>query len=128
VRNSIYVQPLKKKKMKEFLLVFRREPQFDLQLSPEQLQKISKPWQDWMGNIAAQNKLASVGNRLDTTGRVIKPQNMITDGPYVEMKETIGGYIIVKAKDLDEATELAKDCPIVATGGSVEIRPVIMMT
>jgi hypothetical protein len=52
---------------------------------------------------------------------------MITNGPYVETKETVGGYTIIKANDLKEATELAKGCPIVTVGGSVEVRPIIMM-
>jgi hypothetical protein len=113
--------------MKEFLLVFRREPSYDLQLSPEQMQQSTKPWQDWMGSIAAQNKLVSRGNRLDSAGNVVKANNVVTNGPYVETKEAIGGYTIVKARDINEASELAKGCPILAQGGSVEVRPIVMM-
>ena len=70
-----------------------------------------KEWQNWMGNIAAQNKLVSSGNRLSDDGRVVKPGAVVTDGPYVEIKEAIGGYIAVRAGSLDEAAELAKGCP-----------------
>ncbi|MBC7382980.1 MAG: transcription initiation protein [Bacteroidia bacterium] len=114
--------------MKEFLLLFRRDvtPE-ETQPSPEQMQAMMKPWQDWMGSIAAQNKLASSGNRLGSEGKVVKPKNIVTNGPYVEMKEAIGGYILVKAETLDEAAELAKNCPILNDGGNVEIRMVVAM-
>ena len=114
--------------MKEFLFIFRTDatsPQ--PQLSPDQMQAMMKPWQDWMGSIAAQNKLVSAGNRLDSDGRVVKPNNFITNGPYVEIKEAIGGYIIVRALSIDDATELSKNCPIFMVGGNVEIRSIIPM-
>ena len=114
--------------MKEFLLVFRREHEgSEPNLSPEQLQAMMKPWQDWIGNIAAQNKLVSAGNRLDSEGRVVKPGNMITDGPYVEMKEAIGGYTIIKASSIEEAAEISKSCHILSVGGNVEVRTIIPM-
>ncbi|MCD6068799.1 MAG: transcription initiation protein [Bacteroidetes bacterium] len=70
--------------MKEFLLVFRRESlQGNMQMSPEQIQAMMKPWQDWMGSIAAQNKLVDAGNRLEADGRVVKSDKVITNGPYV---------------------------------------------
>ncbi len=114
--------------MKEFLLVFRRsEVSGEPQPSPEQLQAMMKPWQDWIGNIAAQNKLVSSGNRLLSEGRVVKSDTVITNGPYVEMKEAIGGYIIVKANSIDEAAELSKDCPILKMNGNVEVRTIVPM-
>jgi len=114
--------------MKEFLLVFRRDAvSNDIQMSPEQLQAMMKPWQDWMGSIAAQNKLVSSGNRLAPEGRVVKPGNIITNGPYVEIKETIGGYIIINADTLDEAAEISTGCPILNVGGTVEIRTIVPM-
>ena len=114
--------------MKEFLLVFRTDAAAnETAPSPEQMQERMKYWQDWIGGIAAQNKLASSGNRLGAEGRVIKPNNVITNGPYVEIKEAIGGYIIVKAASIDEAAALADGCPIYAANGSVEVRLVIPM-
>jgi hypothetical protein len=114
--------------MKEFLLVFRRDfVTKDTQPSPEQMQSSMKHWQDWMGGIAAQNKMASTGNRLASTGKVVTTNNVVIDGPYAEIKESIGGYIIVKASSLDEATELAKNCPMLHIGGNVEVRPVVAM-
>jgi hypothetical protein len=114
--------------MNEFLLVFRREstgPQSPL--SPEQIQAMMKPWQDWIGGLAAQNKLVSAGNRLQAEGKVVKPGNIVTNGPYVELKEAVGGYTIVRAASLEEATELSKGCPILQVDGSVEIREIIPM-
>ena len=114
--------------MKEFLLVFRREAvSKESQLSPEQMQAMMKPWQDWMGGLAAQNKLVDPGNRLDSDGKVVKQNNVITNGPYVETKEAIGGYIIIRANSLDEAAELSKDCPILSVGGNVEVRTLVPM-
>ena len=114
--------------MKEFTLVFRRDFSTPTsQPSPEQLQNMMKPWQDWMGSLAAQNKLASSGNRLGSEGKVVKPNNVIVNGPYVELKEAIGGYIIIRATSIDEAAEMAKGCPILMIGGNVEVRPVVEM-
>lgn len=114
--------------MKEFLLVFRREntPE-EPPMSPEQLQDMMKPWMDWIGSIAAQNKLVSAGNRLEQEGMVIRPGNLVTNGPYVEIKEAIGGYTIVKAASLEEAIELSRACPILFVGGSVEVRAIVPM-
>lgn len=114
--------------MKEFLLVFRNENlKNDSPLSPEQLQAMMQPWQVWMDKLAVQNKLVSSGNRLASDGTVLKPNNVITNGPYVELKETIGGYIIIRADSLEEATELSKGCPILNIGGNVEIRMIVPM-
>ncbi|HMT28007.1 MAG TPA: YciI family protein [Bacteroidia bacterium] len=114
--------------MKEFLLVFRREESSnEPPMSPEQLQSMMKPWQDWMGSLAAQNKLVSSGNRLASEGKVVKPGNLVTNGPYVEIKEAIGGYILIRANSLDEAAELSKGCPILHIGGNVEVRAIVPM-
>ena len=114
--------------MNEFLLVFRNDATVTAPTpSPEQIQAMMKPWQDWIGSLAAQNKLVSAGNRLASNGKVLKPGNVVTNGPYVEIKEAIGGYTIIKADSLEEATELAKNCPILKIGGNVEVRTIIPM-
>ena len=114
--------------MQEFLLVFRRDHTGnEAAMSPEQIQAMMKPWQDWIGSIAAQNKLVTAGNRLTAEGNVVKPNNVVTNGPYVETKEAIGGYTIIKADSLEEATAMSKDCPILMVGGSVEVRMIIPM-
>jgi hypothetical protein len=95
------------------------------QPSPEQLQVYMKMYHDWVGSIAAQNKFSG-GKGLSTEGKVIKANNVITDGPYAEIKESIAGFIIIKAKDFEEAVSMAKDCPILqGAGNSVEVRKVV---
>ncbi len=113
--------------MKEFLLVFRNEYSKQPKASPEEMQLLMKQWMDWIGGIAAQNKLTTAGNRLASDGKVVKANNVITDGPYTELKELVGGYSIVKADTIDEAAELAKGCPILKMGGNVEVRELVKM-
>ncbi|MBB6498886.1 YciI family protein [Pedobacter cryoconitis] len=109
--------------MDEFILLFH----FDQTMgspSPEQLKIYMKQYHDWVGGIAAQNKFNG-GTGLSTEGRVLKPGNVITDGPYAEIKETIAGFITIKAKDFDEAVNLAKNCPMLnGEGNSVEVRKI----
>ncbi|MEO8404870.1 MAG: YciI family protein [Chitinophagaceae bacterium] len=113
--------------MKEFLFIYRTDQKKFAQRSPEEMQSATKKWMDWVGSIAAQDKLSSRGNRLESTGKVLKPGNVITDGPYMELKESVGGYSIVKADTLDEATELAKGCPALEFGGMVEVREISVL-
>src|SRR4051812_21718946 len=110
--------------MKDFLFVFRNDFQALGQPSPEEMQVSMKKWMDWIGNFAAQNKLIDRGNRLHGDGKVVKTGNVITDGPYAEVKELIGGYTLVKAESLEEAAEMAKNCPILEMGGNVEVREI----
>ena len=112
--------------MKEFLLVFRTFNNPDFTPSPEQMQEGLTNWMNWMGGLAAQNKIVSNGNRLSmANAKTVKPNNVITDGPFMEIKEYINGYTIVRAASVEEAAELAKGCPILQMGGSVEVRAVV---
>ncbi len=87
--------------MKEFLLIFRRDDTVnETSMSPEQIQTMMKPWQDWIGIIAPQNKLVTAGNRLTPDGAVIKPNKVFTNGQFVEIKEAIGGYTIIKCETM----------------------------
>jgi hypothetical protein len=110
--------------MKEFMLLFR-QPSFDYSnASPKEMQELAKKWHDWAAKISQQGKLASNGSRLSMEGKVLKPGGVITDGPFVEIRERLGSFIIVKAENIDEATTLAHGCPVLDFNGSVEIRPV----
>ncbi|MEO8584473.1 MAG: YciI family protein [Flavitalea sp.] len=114
--------------MIEFLFLFRRENvAHEPQASPQQMQANMKDWQDWLGNIAAQDKLVSAGQKLSPTGKIVGSNKMITDGPYVEVKEAVGGYSLIKASSIEEASEIAKGCPILKVGGSVEVRSIVPM-
>jgi hypothetical protein len=115
----------KSSKMKDFLLVYRTDySTIPKGASPEQMQASAKRWMDWIGGIAAQNKLIDRGNRLVPSGKVVKADNVIADGPYTEIKECIVGYSIVKAASMEEAAELTTGCPILAIGGNVEVREI----
>lgn len=113
--------------MKNFLFVYRTDySAVPTDLSPEQMQATTQRWMDWVGSIAAQNKLADRGSGLLPTGKTLSANNVITDGPYAEIKESIMGYSIIKADSYDEALELAQGCPIFPAG-TVEIREIRVM-
>ena len=112
--------------MKDFLFVFRSDFSAMPAGTPEQAQAMTQRWMDWISNIAAQNRLTDRGNRLSSSGKVVKQGN-ITNGPYTEIKESIGGYTLVKAESYEDAVELAKGCPILPVGGNVEIREISVM-
>ena len=118
---------IKTQKMDEFILIFRHEDGLKV-ASPEQIEIWMKQTRDWMGGIAAQNKLSG-GNGLPfANAKVVRHEknaNVVTNGPFGEIKETIGGYIIVKAVSVDEAVEFAKGCPVLqGEGNSVEVRKI----
>jgi hypothetical protein len=108
--------------MNEYMLIFRHEDGSKV-ASPEQLQAWMKQTMDWIGSIAAQNKFISGNGLFFDDSRVVWRNNVVTDGPFGEIKETIGGYIMVKAGSVEEAVEFAKGCPVLqGEGNSVEVR------
>lgn len=111
--------------MKEFILIFRHEDGSKV-ASPEQIQIWMKQTMDWLGGIAAQNKLVSSGNGLSfEDSKVVRHNNVVTNGPFGEIKETIGGYVIVRAESVEEAVEFAKGSPVLqGEGNSVEVRKI----
>ena len=82
-------------------------------------------WKTWVANIEAQGKLKATGMRLAVEGKVLKPGGVVTDGPFVEIRERLGSFLIVRADDIEEATTLAHGCPVLDANGSVEIRPIM---
>ncbi|MGZ6415990.1 MAG: YciI family protein [Bacteroidia bacterium] len=111
--------------MREFILLFRQPGYADQNsASPQELQDLQKKWDNWVGGIAAQGNLIAGGNRLAQDGSVLKSGGVITDGPFVEIREILGGYLIVRANSLEDATTLAHGCPALDVNGSVEVRPV----
>jgi len=108
--------------MEEYALIMRHEDGKKI-ASPEQMEVWMKQTMDWIGGIAAQNKFVS-GNGLPfEQSKVVHYNKVVTNGPFGEIKETIGGYIIVKADSVDEAVEFAKDCPVLqGDGNTVEVR------
>jgi hypothetical protein len=111
--------------MKEFMMIFRNEKNDAPQPSPEQMQQMIKLWNDWIGGIAAQDKLVST-NALGFEGKTVTASAVLSDGPYVEVKEYISGYTLVKAESFDEALKMAEGCPIYEGGGTVEVRDIMI--
>jgi hypothetical protein len=110
--------------MEEYMLIFRHEDGSKI-ASPEQMQIWMKQTMDWIGGIAAQNKFVA-GNGLPfDDSRVVGHNGVVTNGPFGDIKETIGGYITVKAGSVDEAVEFAKGCPVLqGEGNTVEVRKI----
>lgn len=91
--------------------------------SPEQMEIWMKQTMDWIGNIAAQNKFVGGTGLPFHDARVVWPGNVVTNGPFGDIKETIGGFMTVKATSVEEAVEFAKGCPVLqGEGNSVEVR------
>ncbi|AYV57670.1 YciI family protein [Leptospira kmetyi] len=112
--------------MEEFLILMRLDLLTkEAQPSPEQLETYMKQYHDWVGKIISDQKFSG-GTGLSTEGKVIRSGGIVTDGPYVDIKESIAGFIVIKAKDFEEATNIAKQCPILnGEGNSVEVRKVM---
>ena len=110
--------------MNEFMLIFRHEDGQKV-ASPEQMEIWMKQTRDWIGGIAAQNKFSGGNGLLFNGSRVVGHNNVVTNGPFGEIKETLGGYIIVKAESIDEAVEFAKGSPVLqGEGNTVEVRQI----
>ena len=106
------------------MLIFRHQDGNKV-ASPEQIQVWMKQTMDWIGGIAAQNKFSGSNGLLFDDAKVVKHNNVVTNGPFGDIKETIGGYIIVKADSVDEAVEFAKGSPVLqGERNSVEIRKI----
>ncbi len=110
--------------MDEFILIFRHEDGNKV-ASPEQIKIWMNQTKTWISSIAAQNKFsAGIGLPFEDA-RVVRSDNSVTNEPFGEIKETIGGYVIVKADSVNEAVEFAKGCPILqGEGNSVEVRKI----
>ena len=109
--------------MPSFLFVYRSQPWDPSQVPPEEMQKSMDRWMKWIGDGFAQGWLLDAGDALLPDGRLVHNDKTVTDGPFMESKEVVGGYAIVKADTIEAAAALAKDNPNIAEGGSVEVRP-----
>lgn len=113
--------------MSEFVFLFRSS-EADYQAAmgtPERAQKSLEAMLAWMRGLEAQGALKSPGQPLERTGKVVRgTPPAVTDGPFAETKDMVLGFIVVEARDLRHAAELAAECPMVKGGGTVEVRPV----
>jgi hypothetical protein len=94
-------------------------------LSPEEMQKIAGQWMAWFERLTAQGKVTA-GSPLESEGKVVSGKNgrVVSDGPFAESKETVGGYFLLQVNSFDEAVAIAEQCPGLPYGAKVEVRPV----
>jgi len=109
--------------MSEFVMLFRGDQPL---ASPDQMQQQMQRWGEWMKELKEKGYFKG-GQPLERGGHVVNRQKVVTDGPYAEAKDLIGGFMLIEVKDLEQASEVAKGCPIFSTGGFVEVRPVMKM-
>jgi len=112
--------------MSEFIFLFRTNEaeQREAMGTPEQAQQSMQAWLAWMRDLESKGHLKDPGQPLDGKGAVVK-KSLVTDGPYAESKDLVAGFMIIEARDLSEAIEIARGCPMLAGDStSVEVRPV----
>jgi hypothetical protein len=109
--------------LNDYLLIFRG-PDWDRDLDIEQTEQTLDRVNAWCEALASQGKVKG-GLALRRDGRIVsgKKGQLVLDGPFAESKEAIGGYLILAARDLDEAVAVAQECPTLEYGISIEVRP-----
>lgn len=110
--------------MTEFVFLYRGG---ERPTSPEQAQQSLQKWTAWFKSMAEKGHVVDRGQPLEPTGKTVGAGKVVTDGPFAEAKDVVGGYSLVKAANVAEAAELAKGCPILERGGRVEVRPVMKL-
>lgn len=109
----------------EYMFLFRGT-EMQRSLSPEQMQEVAGQMMAWFKRLADQGKVLA-GSPLDNSGKVVSGKNgrVVADGPFAEAKEAVGGYFLLHVDTMEEAVALAKECPLLAHGGKVEVRQVL---
>ena len=111
--------------MKEYILLFRHE-NANGKVSPEQMQQWMKQQMDWVNSIVARNQFVEGTGLLFDEAKVVSHQKLVTNGPFGDIKETLGGFIIVRAESADDAAEIAKGAPVLqGEGNTVEVRQIL---
>jgi len=111
--------------MTEFLYLYRGSERVNAALSPQQMQDYSQRFQSWIMSLTKAGKISSCGPLANNGRTMAGPKAVVSDGPYTESKDLVGGYTVLTAENLDEATQIARGCPFLNVGGTVEIRPVL---
>ncbi len=117
--------------MPNYMLLLHEEPMDYSQFSPEQIQAVIGEYVAWRQKIEADGNYVGGEKLKDEGGRLIGSDNgqlRVTDGPYAEAKEVIGGYFTISAADYDEAVEISKGCPHLKFGGRIELREIEQLT
>ena len=111
--------------MAKFMLLIRGGDDETRDYTPEQYQHVIQRYIDWSAKLRREGRNHG-GDELKSGGKVVRMRGgqAVVDGPYAETKESIGGYFIIEAADLDEAAEIAKGCPVLLHDGAVEVREI----
>jgi len=112
--------------LKNFMMIFRFESNNEYQPTQEEQAEQHQQWGTFIGNLAIKEKLVGT-NQLGFSGKQISADLSVAEGINISEGKTLGGNMIVRAKTIDEAVEMAKDCPILNMGGTVEVRDIIPM-
>lgn len=109
---------------KKFLFVYRGNAAeaASFQPSPEQMQALMASWGAWIEKFMKSGQMVDPGDALQHTGKVLRPGGVVTDGPFVEAKELLGGYSVIKVDTYDQAVAIARECPAHRDGNTIEIR------
>jgi hypothetical protein len=108
--------------MANFLFIYRGGDEAESKYSPAEMQQVMQKWTDWIGQGFAKGWMVDPGDALKPGGLFVNPKKVVSDGPFPESKEVVGGYSVVKTGSIKEAAEVAKGCPILEYGGQVEVR------
>ncbi|MEM9292806.1 MAG: YciI family protein [Acidobacteriota bacterium] len=111
--------------MEQFLLLALDDPHHAEELSPQEMQAIIAKYQAWVDGLAEAGQLVSSQKLADGEGRVLRTVNgglEVVDGPYTETKEVVGGYFLIRAESYDAAVAIARSCPHVEGGMTMEVR------
>ena len=112
--------------MSEFVFLYRGG---ETGRSPERVQQSMQKWMAWFQELNQKGHIKDRGQPLERAGKLVKgKQKTVTDGPFAEAKDVVGGYTLIEARDLDQAVELSKGCPIFEVDGGVEVRPVMKIS
>ncbi len=112
--------------MAKYLLLLRGDTVDLRTLGDTQKKELFERFVTWTEEIKSRKELLAVESLMDDGGKIVrrKHDTVVVDGPYAEMKEMVSGLFVVEMKDMDAAVALAADCPLVAIGGSVEVREI----
>ncbi len=121
--------------MTEYLFLYKGgDPEFKKNAKPEDMQAIMEKWGKWIAGLEASGNLSTGGDPLEGFGKTVTPDGVVTDMSLAEVKEIVGGYSIIKADSIEQATEIAKTCPAIDKDSAcsshesyIEVRPIMKM-
>jgi hypothetical protein len=125
--KQLFLTLIKGTTMEKYMFIFKGGQSGTANLSPEEMQQQMQKWMAWIQSLT-EKEIYVGGEPLENGGKIVTKSGnkiVVTDGPFPETKELVGGYFIVNANDIAHAAEIAKDCPGFEYGGTVEVRPVM---